>query len=200
MRSLLIFLAVIAATIASPYLEQEQRSWPRPSLSKVPWYPSENRDTNTGATGRVTKSFSQNVFKAGHIYLILGDNNQFLSAIDHGGENYLQADKTEQDEFCRFAASEIDNGTVALRGFDGEGNYLQLNEGSIRPTSHVIDASALFIVEVSSNGPWRGAHYVYLKAGNGKYWGLTGTPVPNNIAAIYDTQLEETRMIVLDAH
>ena len=196
MKSLLIFVAVIAATFARPHLIQEERSWPRPSLSKVPWYPDKDGDPSVAAT----EHLHQNVFKAGQIYLILGNNNQFLSSIDDGGEDYLQAVKTKLDVFCRFAASEIENGTVALRGFEGEGKYLQFNEGNIRPTSEVIDKSAEFIVEVSSDGPWRGAHYVYLKAENGKYWGITDSPVPNNIAAIYDSREEATRMIVLDAH
>ena len=175
----------------------EQHSWPGPSLSKVPWYPDKDRAPSMAAT----EHLHQNVFKAGQIYLILGNNNQFLSSIDQGGDDdYLQAVKTKQDSFCHFAASELENGTVALRGFEGEGKYLQLNEGNIRPTSEVIDKSAEFIVEVSSDGPWRGAHYIYLKAENGKYWGIADSPVPDNIAAIYDSQEEEARMIVLDAH
>ena len=111
--------------------------------------------------------------------------------------------KSQQDGFCRFAVSVLNNGKFAFRDFAGEGLYLQLNPGgganSIRPTSEVIDDSAQFEVEVSSPGPWKGAHYVHLRAENGNYCGIVNTPVPNNIAADYEDAEEATRLIVLEA-
>ena len=148
----------------------------------------------------------QDVFQPGHIYLMLGNNNHFLSRINYGGvggENYIQSIKSQQDEFCRFAVSVLNNGNVAFRDFAGEGLYLQLNPGhgvnSIRPTSVVIDDSGQFEVEVSRPGPWKGAHYVHLKAQNGKYCGIDNAPVANNIAADYEDAEETTRLIVLEA-
>ena len=111
--------------------------------------------------------------------------------------------KSQQDEFCRFAVSVLNNGKVAFRDFAGEGLYLQLNPSfgvnGIRPTSAVIDDSAQFEVEVSSPGPWKGAHYVHLRAENGKYCGIVHAPVANNIAADYKDAEEATRLIVLEA-
>ena len=190
MKSLLIFFAVIAAAFAwwEEVSEQDYRS------------------SMTDANAQ-DHSHSEDVFQAGQSYLILGNNNKFLSAINYGGrggQNYIQAVKTQQDGFCRFAASNLNNGKIALRGFNGKGRYLQLNPGqdhnNIRPTTDVIDESAQFEVEVDPNGPWLGAHYVYLKAKNGKYWGIVSGPVKNNIAADYDdNDNDNTRFIVLDA-
>ena len=54
-------------------------------------------------------------------------------------------------------------------------------------------------MQESSPGPWKGAHYVYLRAANGNYSGIVNTPVENNIAADYEDAVEATRLIVLEA-
>ena len=56
-------------------------------------------------------------------------------------------------------------------------------------------------MEVGSPGPWDGAHYVYLKAENGNYWGIVQTSgIPDIIiAADYEEREEATRLIVLEA-
>jgi hypothetical protein len=137
---------------------------------------------------------------------MLGNNNLFLSSVcvnvELGG-CFIQSINTQQDESCRFAVSVLDNGKVAFGDFAGERRYLQLNNSfgvnSIRPTSEVIDDSAQFEVEVSGPGPWKGTHYVYLKAANGNYCGLIDIPVESNIAADYIGAVEATRLIVLEA-
>ena len=50
------------------------------------------------------------------------------------------------------------------------------------------------------DGRWPGAHFVYLKAENGKYWGITRRNNRDYIAASFDTPEEATRLIVLNAH
>ena len=204
MKSLLILLAVVTATFAWP---SEERNSPNPMQYGATWDINEIIDTNMEATEQLkARRPRQDVFQPGHVYLMLGNNNHFLSTINHGGvggANFIQSIKTQQDGFCRFAVSVLDNGKVAFRDFAGEGLYLQLNPGgganSIRPTSAVIDDSAQFEVEVSRPGPWKGARYVHLKAQNGKYCGIVNTPVPNNIAADYEDAVEATRLIVLEA-
>jgi hypothetical protein len=206
MKSLLIVLAVVAATFAWP----SSKEWNSPNRIQygAPWDINENVETNMEATEQARRPRHE-VFQSGHVYLMLGNNNLFLSSINYGGvggENFIQSIKTQQDEFCRYAVTVLDNGKVAFRDFAGEGLYLQLNpsgfrdfagEGlylqlnpsggvnSIRPTSEVIDDSAQFEVEVSGPGPWKGTHYVYLKAANGNYCGLIDIPVESNIAADY---------------
>jgi hypothetical protein len=229
MKSLLILLAVVAATFARPSEEwaewnspnpmqygapEEWAEWNSPNRIQygAPWDINESIDTNMEATEqsrrpRPPRAPRHEVFQPGHIYLILGNNNLFLSSIFYiVGGSFTQSIKTQQDEFCRYAVTVLDNGKVAFRDFAGEGLYLQLNpsgfrdfagEGlylqlnpsggvnSIRPTSEVIDDSAQFEVEVSGPGPWKGTHYVYLKAANGNYCGLIDIPVESNIAADY---------------
>ena len=206
MKSLLILLAVVAATFARPNEEWAEWNSPNPMQYGAPWDINENIDTNitTEATEQARRP-RQEVFQPGHIYLMLGNNNLFLSSIYYiGGGNYTQSIKTQQDEFCRYAVSVLDNGKVAFRDLAGEGVYLQLNSGgslinSITPTSKVIDDSAQFEVEVSGPGPWKGAHYVHLKAQNGNYCGLTDALVEKNFAADYEDAERDTRLIVLEA-
>ena len=195
-----------AATFALLNSANEQNPSPNLSPFNAPWYPNENIDTSDTEAASQAKHHGENVFKAGRIYLILGSNNLFLSAINYGGvggENFIQSIKSQQDGFCRFAVSILENGKVAFKGFGGGGRYLQLNPGfganSIRPTSDVIDNSAQFEVEVEDSGPWNGAHYVYLRAENGNYWGVVQTPVANNIAADYEDREQATRLVVLEA-
>ena len=201
MRPLLIFLAVLAAAFATPEFVNE---WPS-------WLGEEQLNLDEPFEGTVQQDGGgQNIFQAGKIYLFLGVNNKFLSSINHGGpggENYLQSIKLQQDQFCRFAASVLDDGTIAFKDFEGNGKYLQLDPSqrtnSVRPTGNAIDDTAKFQVEVGPDGPWKGAHYVYLKASNGRYWGLikTGGPVPNNISAHFSRNVHSvTRFIVLEAN
>ena len=105
--------------------------------------------------------------------------------------NYIQAVKTQQDEFCRYTASILEDRKISLRAQGGKGRYLQMVVDSIRPQTDAIDIWAQFEVEVSSPGPWKESHYVHLKAGNGKYVGITQSSFPN----IY----HDSSLIVLDA-
>ena len=207
MKSLLIFLAVLAAAFAAPEFVNKWASWPAEEQLNLEPFEGTVKHHHPGC--------GQNVFQDGKIYLIIGNNNKFLSSINHGGpggENFIQSVKLQQDQFCRFAASVLDDGTIALKGFEGNGKYLRLNPGdepnlpglignSIRPTGDVIDDYAKFKVEVGQDGPWEGAHYVYLNAANGQYWGIIDTPVPDNIAAHYRRNVNHnTRLIVLEAN
>ena len=201
MKSLLIFLAALAAAFATPQLVNEWPSWPAEEQL--------NLEPFEGTVQYHQPGRYQNIFQNGTIYLFIGYNNKFLSSINHGGpggENYLQSIKLQQDQFCRFAASVLDDETIALRDFAGDGKYLQYNpspEGkpNIRPTGEVIDDSTKFKVEVSQNGPWEGAHYVYLRASNGNYCGIVPTPVQDNIAAHFRRNINSnTRFIVLEAN
>ena len=203
MNSLLILLASVVATFAWP---SEEWNFPNPTQYGAPWDINENIDTNinTEATEQARRP-RQEVFQPGHIYLMLGNNNLFLSTTFFvGGGVYTQSIKSQQDEFCRYAVSVLDNGKVAFRDLAGEGLYLQLNTGgivinSITPTSKVIDDSAQFEVEVSGPGPWKGAHYVHLKAQNGNYCGLIDAIVKDNLVAQYEDAERGTRLIVLEA-
>ena len=158
---------------------------------------------NTEATEQARRP-RQEVFQPGHIYLMLGNNNLFLSSTNQEGENYTQSIKSQQDKYCRYAVSVLDNGKVAFRDLAGEGLYLQLYTGGglingIVPNSKVIDDSAQFEVEVSGPGPWKGAQFVHLKAQNGKYCGLIDALVKDNFAAEYKDAENPTRLIVLEA-
>ena len=211
MKSLLIFLAMVAATFAWPTNSADERHpAPNPLPFNVPQYLYEDINTNIAAKKHHRhpdhSHQGQNVFKAGRIYLILGNNNLFLTAGPRIGiELYIQSIQLQQDESCHFAVSILESGKVAFRSFGGDGAYLQLNPGrtpgvnSIRPISNVINDSTQFEVEVSHPGPWDGAHYVHLKAENGKYWGIVQEPVEDNIAADYEDRVEDTRLIVLEA-
>ena len=196
MKSLLIFLAVLAAAFATPELVNEWPSWPaEEQLNLEPF------------EGTVQQKGGQNIFEGGKIYLFLGYNNKFLSSVNHGGpggKDYLQSIKLQQDQFSRFAATVLDDGRIALKDFNGDGKYLQLDPSqettSIRPTGDVIDDSAKFKVVRERHGPWKGAHYVHLWASNDRYCGIIHSPVPDNIAAHFRRLRPGTRLIVLEAN
>ena len=169
MKSLLILLAVVAATFAWP---SEEWNSPNPMQYGAPWDINANIGTNMEE-----ETEHQDVFQDGHIYLMLGNNNLFLSSISNViGDVYTQSTKSQQDGFCHYEVRVLNNGKVTFRDLAGQGLYLQLNPGgganSIRPTSLVIDDSAQFEVQESGTGPWKGAHYVYLRAANGNYTGI----------------------------
>ena len=147
-------------------------------------------------------SHEQDVFEAGHSYLMLGSNNKFLSLINYGGDagySYVESTKPQQDTFCRFVASTLHNGKVALTPV-GRTEYLQLSGNAIQPTTSAITTAAQFEVEVGapiSEIWWPGARSVYLKADNGNYLGVGGG---NRMLATFTTKEEATRLIVLEAH
>ena len=146
----------------------------------------------------------QPVFEAGQTYLILGDNNKFLSIINYGGvpgvNDFIESVKLQPDVFCRFVASTLHNGKVALTAVERR-KYLQRSSlDYIQPTAGAITTAAQFEVEMGapiSKMYWPGAHYVYLKADNGNYWGVSAD---NKIAATFNTTEQATRLIVLEAH
>ena len=85
----------------------------------------------------------------------------------------------------------------------GRGKYLQLSNGDyIRPIGEDITAAAQFEVEVGApvDARWPGAHFIHLKAANGKYWGITKRNNRDYIGASFDTPEEATRLIVLNAY
>ena len=145
---------------------------------------------------------TQDVFKVGKTYLILGSNNKFLSIIGRSGipgdynHDYIEASKDQQDVFCRFAASPLYNGKIALASIRRK-TYIQLRGECIQILPGDLNTAAQFEVEVGSPGPWPGARYVYLKAANGKYWGIGNKG--NKMMATFDTKEVATRLIVLSA-
>ena len=141
---------------------------------------------------------TQDVFEAGKTYLILGSNNKFLSIINYGGNDYIDSKKNQQDVFCCFVASTLYNGKIALTSIARKMYLHQVHGECIRTIPGDLSPAAQFEVEVGSpaSGPWPGARYVYLKAANGKYWGIAGG---DKIMAAFDTKEIATCLIVLRA-
>ena len=191
MKSILVFLTVIAATLAWRNYAQEEHSWPKPLPSRPLYLPHFNKGASVQCG-----SFSTDVFKAGETYLILGPKNKFLS-YTCASRCYIEASKTYPDQHCRFTVSILDNGKVALSISGSERQYIKLNGDRIVPTGNAIDESAQFAVEVISPGPGTGAHYIRLKADNEFYWGITGTHGRSDIVAKSSTNKLDTFMIVL---
>ena len=78
MKFLLLFLSVIAAAFSMPNWAMEQHSFPMP---QVPGYPYENRESKRASEPAIYTPLVQNTFEAGQTYLVLGNNNLFLSVI-----------------------------------------------------------------------------------------------------------------------
>jgi hypothetical protein len=190
MKSILVLLAIISATFAWRNYAQEERWLPKAFLPKLPWDITKNLDFNMEATVQCDYS-KQDVFKAGRIYLISAKNKHFLCDSDN---NTIIASALKPANSCRFIASIIENGKVSLQQQYAMGNYLYLRNTTIMSNAADIGVLAQFIVEVSSIGPWIGAHYVYLKADNGKYWGLNDI----EIEATSSTKETINRMIVME--
>ena len=66
----------------------------------------------------------QDVFEAGHTYVIMANNGRYISRIHRSGINYIEAEKISIDLFSRFRAGVLGDGRIALKADDGEGNYL----------------------------------------------------------------------------
>lgn len=109
----------------------------------------------------------------------------------------MTTSKNQQDVFCHFAASTLYNGKVALMNM-AKGKYLQLSGpyDYIQPTAVDINTAAQFEVEVSSHtsATLTGAHFVYLKAENGKYWGINSG---DRVVATFTSKETATRLVVL---
>ena len=119
----------------------------------------------------------QDVFEAGHTYVIMANNGRYISRIDRSGINYIEAEKISIDLFSRFRASVLGDGRIALKADDGEGNYLsRIDRGrdNIEAAKIHIDIFSEFEVERGAIGPdkWNGTRYIYFKADNGKFWGF----------------------------
>ena len=152
---------------------------------------------------------SQDVFQANHTYVILANNGNYLNRIlgEHERDhiNYIEAAKPKIDLFCRFRASLLGEGTIALKADDGSSKYVtRFRRGeynNIEAAKDAIDASCEFQVETDNTGPpnWNGARYVYLKADNGKYWGIVHRGRHYRIEANATRRNDETRFIVLEA-
>ena len=148
----------------------------------------------------------QSVFQAGHTYVILANNGKYLSRIRRGEIDYIEAEKVSIDWPSRFRASVLGDGKIALRANDGENNYLSrvyrggLNNIEAAKTS--IDVACEFQVEVDDSGvsQWNGAHYIYIKANDGKYWGIVDRGDQNGkIEANYESKNDASRFIVMEA-
>ena len=142
------------------------------------------------------------MFQAGKIYVFLANNGKYLSRIRRGSVDYLEAEKQSIDTFCLFQASEIGDGKVALKGDKGTWKYVSRiyrGNNNIEVTKDSIDIYSEFTVEIDNNGPWSQAHYVYLKADNGKYIGIVERGAQHNIEAYYDNRDAVTKFIVLEA-
>ena len=146
-------------------------------------------------------------FHAGHTYVILANNGKYLSRIHRSGVDYIEAEKVSIDWPSRFRASVLGDGKIALRANDGANNYLSrvyrngLNNIEAAKTS--IDVACEFQVESDESvfpPQWNGAHYIYLKANDGKYWGIVDRGDQHGkIEANYDSKTEATRFIVMEA-
>ena len=195
MKSLLVFLAVIATSLAWHNCASEECSWPKPLLSKAPWRHQKKIDFNTEANLQ-TESVTQDVFKAGHTYLIMGNNSKFLCCFtQNNGNQYVRAYRFIPDVSCRFIASTLDNGKVSLRIV--EGKYLQQVMQRITPTADAIIPSAQFLVEANSSNKWSGDHNVYLKTDKGKYWSIQ--PNSDYVTAYDNQQNDYKKLTVMEA-
>ena len=130
MKSLLISLFVIATAFAIPqWVEEENSPCLPPTCSSGPYV---NDDPMIATEQATPTPLVQDVFEAGRTYLILGSNNKFLSVINYSGvagvNDYIQSVKNQQDVFCRFVASTLYNGKIALTAV-ARGMYLQLMHG-----------------------------------------------------------------------
>ena len=146
---------------------------------------------------------NQDVFKAGHTYVFLARNGKYVSRILRGEVDYIEAEKTSIDYFCLFRANILGDGKVAFKADDGNEDYLSRiyrYHQNVEAAKKAIDIYSMFDVEVVTPGPWNGAHYVHLKADNGKYLGVVKRGSRQNIEAYYDSKCDEnTRFTVLEA-
>ena len=190
MKSLLVFIAVIAVTLAWRNYAQYEHFWPMP-LPSEPHHHPPKFDFNMEATVQLGK----NIFKSGQKYFILGGNDKFLCCL--GKKCSVKASGNLPKKSCCFIASNIGNGIVAFKSCREE-KYMQLVKDRIRPTSDVINQTAQFTVVVSSPGKWTGAQYVYLKACNDMYWGVNKTESIVNVT--YATTVSATKMTVMEVY
>ena len=143
---------------------------------------------------------SQHVFRDGHAYIFIANNDKYVSRID----SHIEAAKTSIDAFCLFRATVSDNGKVVLKADDGINAYLcrveQYGQQCIEAIAQTPTASCMFDVEAHAPGKWNPARYVYIKADNGKYWGIMERDSKHNIEACFDfINNEATRFTVLEA-
>lgn len=121
----------------------------------------------------------------------------------HGSLNNMESIKDHIDKHTRLRATVMWNGKVSFKADDGEHQYLsRIHRGgveNIEPAKSVLDVHCEFAVETDSNGPWNGAHYVYLRADHGKYVGIFHRDGRENMEARYETREPATRFIVLEA-
>ena len=141
------------------------------------------------------------IFQPGKAYIFVGHNDKFVSRIDHVPINNMEAVKERIDVNTRLRASVLWNGKVLFRADDGKHMYLsRIDRGGVQhiePAKSVLDVHCEFTVETESNGPWNGAHHVYLKADNGKYVGIANRNGRNNMEASFSGRNNETRFTVL---
>ena len=195
MKSLLVFLAVIATALAWHNYAREERSWPKPLLPEAPWYHQKNFDFNMEANVQ-TESVTQDVFKAGQTYLIMDKYSKFLCCVTrNNGDQFVEALRSQPDESCRFIASTLENGRVSLRISGDEGKYLQEHNRDIRPTANAIIQSAQFSVKADNLTKWSGAHNVYLKSNTGRYL----TIQKDNYVNTYDDHNDNKKLTVMEA-
>ena len=146
---------------------------------------------------------SQDVFKDGHAYILLANNDKFVSRILRGDISYIEAEKTSIDAFCLFRATTLGNGKVVLKADDGINAYLsridRSGQHNIEAAKEEIDTFCMFDVEANAPGKWNPARYVHIKADNGMYWGIRERGSRHNIEACFDyTSNEATRFTVLE--
>ena len=146
-------------------------------------------------------------FHAGHTFVILANNGKYLSRIHRRGVDFIEAEKESIDCYCRFRASVLGDGKIALRADDGAHNYLsrvcKIGLNNIEAAKTSIDEACEFLAvsdETVFPPQWNRAHYIYLKADNGKYLGIVDRGNQNGkIEANYNSKCEATRFIVLEA-
>ena len=145
---------------------------------------------------------ADDVFCAGKAYILVGYNGKIVSRIRRGTIDYMEAAKDNIDVHTILLPSVLWNGKVSFKSDNGNFPYLsRINRGAvnnIEAAKPSIDIHSEFSVEVDSAGPWRGLHYIYLRADNGKYVGIENRRGRYNMEASFNRRSNKTRFMLLE--
>ena len=144
------------------------------------------------------------VFCAGKAYILVGHNGKMVSRIRRGTIDYMEAAKENIDIHTILLPSILWNGKVSFKSDNGQFPYLsRINRGAldnVEAAKPSIDIYSEFSVEVDSVGPWKGLHYIYLKADNGKYVGIKNRGGRHNMEASFNRRSNNTRFTLLEVN
>ena len=114
----------------------------------------------------------------------------------------MESVKTKLDVHTLLRATVLHNGKVAFRADNGYHKYLSRytrkgvnNIEAVKPT---IDIFSQFTVEVGRTRPWKGVHYIHLRADNGRYIGVRSRGGRYNLEATFGQQAAQTRFVLLE--